>query len=156
MSARTSIEKVLADIFNQYLPPGTGLNVYPGRSDNVVTTPYFIVSAHEVTEVVSGSSQYLADVSFIVVTSSTDSKNAMQTTNITNCMAAVRQICNVMREEGMVFADQPTGILVLGMCQMSQIDLPDTQSFGDRVDLRVGFRECDPIQFNLAIQTPVV
>lgn len=158
MSARSEIETVMADIINQYLPPNTGIVCYPGRPklSQGLVTPYFIIVAKEAVEVVSGSSCYLGDLSFIVVTSSNDQLSSDQENKITAAMNSVRGISETLRSEGIIFIDKPTGIIVDGVSEMSQINVLDAQSFGDQVDLRVGFRDLDAYHFSLATATPII
>jgi len=144
MSARTDIEAVMADIFQQYLN-GSGFSVLAGRGDGVVSTPYFVVVAEEVVEVVRGSGMYLGDVSFDVVTSSNDELSPAQTTRITECMNFVRSLSNTLCDANTQIADTTLMIMVDGIVTKSEQNTLDTQSFGDKVEMRIGFRKVNTV-----------
>jgi hypothetical protein len=141
----------MADIFTQYIGNVgvqlgiPGFQVLAGRGDGTVQTPYFCVVATEVAETIRGSGIYLGDVSFIVVTNSTDSISANQTAIITQVMNFVRSLSNTICSNDCQIVDTNLKIVVDGIVQMSQIDILDDQAFADRVDMRIGFREVDSV-----------
>lgn len=143
MNARRKLETILADIFGQYI---TDFKVLAGRSDGVVTDPFFCVVAEEVVETVKDSGVYLGDVSFIVITDSNVELTAAQDERIGECMDFVRQLSKTLTAGGACITDPDLKFVVDGIAQLSQSDALDDQSFGDRVDLRVGCRETDVVQ----------
>lgn len=153
MNARRKLEMVLADIFGQYI---TDFKVLPGRGNVDVKTPYFCVLVEECVEDPVNSGIYLGDAKFIVITDSNQELSEAQDQRIGEVMQFVRELSQTMTNGNCQIVDPDLCLVVDGMCQLSQSDAIDDQSFGDMVALRVGFRETNTVQAVSPGNSPII